>query len=194
MFITYFVEGIFCKEDLLPLSLSPNCNRTGEFISKRGMGNSARGRSGRSPWVGTGAALDRLSLMLYPRGRTLADSTAGSGSRTHGRRGGDEGATARDYSLEGTGTGAAWLRPCCWPSCPGHRAARPPRWRTQGRGKLLPRPKGNERFVGRRCSGTGGAWGRDGCETRWGEENGPVLGSWAVCFCDVGARGWGEMV
>jgi hypothetical protein len=29
MFITYFVEGIFRKEDLLPLSLSPNCNRTG---------------------------------------------------------------------------------------------------------------------------------------------------------------------
>jgi hypothetical protein len=27
------------------------------------------------------------------------------GSRTHGRRGGDEGATTRDYSPEGTGTG-----------------------------------------------------------------------------------------
>eukprot|EP00267_Zea_mays_P048419 XP_020400985.1 glycine-rich RNA-binding protein 8-like [Zea mays] len=29
---------------------------------------------------------------------------------------------------------------------------------------------------------------------RWGEENGAVLGSWAVCFCDVGSRGWGETV
>jgi hypothetical protein len=120
MFVTYFVEGIFCKEDLLPL-----------FVSLQIV--IAQGSSSRSGAWGT-----RLGATHWR-------------AQGQGRPGRAHDADRRAQATE----------------LPGRRAGT-----RKGGGNSCRDPGGKERFVGRRCSGTDGAWGRNGRETRWGEENG----------------------